>query len=140
MFNFLTTNESGKNCSYLSHKVSNERNIRVEFLQTPADVTNYRQDVATAQQVNHPVQQSLLQLQLIEGWRVGCETRNMQSAESEMMATTCGNLANTHLLHYVQLRVLGLKEFDEQLQHLWVQQLVTRGDLCREGEGEGEGG
>lgn len=64
-----------KNCSYLSHEVSNERNIRVEFLQTPADVTNYRQDVATAQQVNHPVQQSLLQLQLIEGWRVGWVVR-----------------------------------------------------------------
>lgn len=49
---------------YLSDKISNEGDIRVEFLQTLANVTNYRQDVATAQQMNHSVQQSLLQLQL----------------------------------------------------------------------------
>lgn len=50
--------------SYLCDKVTNEGDICVEFLQTLANITNYRQDVATTQQVNHSVQQSLLQLQL----------------------------------------------------------------------------
>lgn len=53
-----------RSARYLCDKVSNERDIRVEFLQTFANVTDYRQHVSTAQKVNHSVQQSLLQLQL----------------------------------------------------------------------------
>lgn len=49
---------------YLCDKVSNERDIRVEFLQTFANVTDDRQHVSAAQKVNHSVQQGLLQLQL----------------------------------------------------------------------------
>lgn len=53
-----------RSAHYLCDKVSNEGDIRVEFLQTFANVTDYRQHVSTAQKVNHSVQQSLLQLQL----------------------------------------------------------------------------
>lgn len=53
-----------RSVSYLCDKVSNKGDIRVEFLQTFANVTDYRQHVSTAQKVNHSVQQSLLQLQL----------------------------------------------------------------------------
>lgn len=49
---------------YLCDKVSNEGDIRVEFLQTFANVTDDRQHVSAAQKVNHSVQQGLLQLQL----------------------------------------------------------------------------
>lgn len=45
------------------------------------------------------------------------------------------DLASTYLLHDVELGVLCLKQLDKQLQHLWVQQLVTRADLERKGEG-----
>lgn len=37
-----------------------------------------------------------------------------------------------YLLHDVQLRVLRLKELDEELQHLRVEQLVTCADLREE--------
>lgn len=56
-----------RSSSYLCDKISNERDIRVELLQTPANVTNYGQDVAAAQEMNHSVQESLLQLQLSGG-------------------------------------------------------------------------
>ncbi len=49
---------------YLCDEISNEGDIRVEFLQAFANVADHRQDVATTQQMNHSVQQSLLQLQL----------------------------------------------------------------------------
>lgn len=52
---------------YLCYKVSDEGDVGVELLQTLADVADHGQDVATAQQVDHPVQQSLLQLQLEGG-------------------------------------------------------------------------
>lgn len=60
-YTFVKTNRSS---FYLRDKVSDEGDVGVEFLQTLADVTDHGQDVATAQQVDHPVQQSLLQLQL----------------------------------------------------------------------------
>lgn len=58
---------------YLCYKVSDEGDVGVELLQTLADVADHGQDVATAQQVDHPVQQSLLQLQLegSGGWGGG---------------------------------------------------------------------
>ena len=34
-----------------------------------------------------------------------------------------------HLLHHIQLGVLGLEELHKQLQHLGVQQLVAGADL-----------
>lgn len=37
----------------------------------------------------------------------------------------------TNLLHDIQLAVLRLKQLDEQLEDLWVQQLVAGADLCR---------
>lgn len=52
---------------YLCYKVSDEGDVGVELFQTLADVADHGQDVATAQQVDHPVQQSLLQLQLEGG-------------------------------------------------------------------------
>lgn len=36
----------------------------------------------------------------------------------------------SNLLHDVQLAVLCLKELDEEMENLWVQQLVARADLC----------
>lgn len=49
----------------LCHKVSDEGDVCVQLLQALADVADHRQDVPSAQQVNHPVQESLLQLQLM---------------------------------------------------------------------------
>lgn len=48
----------------LCHKVSDEGDVGVQLLQALADVADDGQDVPAAQQVNHPVQESLLQLQL----------------------------------------------------------------------------
>lgn len=56
-FTFVEMNQS---LVYLRYKVSDEGDVGVEFLQTLADVTDHRQDVATAQQVDHPVEQRLL--------------------------------------------------------------------------------
>ena len=41
-----------------------------------------------------------------------------------------GERPNAHLLHDVQLAVLSLKQLDQQLEDLRVQQLVARADLC----------
>lgn len=49
---------------YLCDKVSDEGDVRVELLQTFANVADDGQHVSTAQKVNHAVQQSLLQLHL----------------------------------------------------------------------------
>ena len=49
---------------YLCDEVSDKGDVGVELLQTAADVAHHRQHVAPAQQVDHAVQQRLLQLQL----------------------------------------------------------------------------
>lgn len=72
--------------------------------------------------MNHPVQQGLLQLELRERGRQKC-----QNGSSPCAATTPG--APAHLLHDIQLRVLRLKQLNEQLQDLGVQELVAGADL-----------
>ncbi|TNN81276.1 hypothetical protein EYF80_008336 [Liparis tanakae] len=91
------------------------------LFKTLADVTDDRQYVATAQQVNHAVEQSLLQLQLR-----GDET-NTLSAERRRRYTGIRSVTvpQTDLLHDVQLRVLRLKKLDEQLEDLRVEQLIS---------------
>lgn len=113
-----------RSSSYLCDKISNERDIRVELLQTPANVANHRKDVATAQEMNHSVQESLLQLQLSEEK----DKPGTQSVTAKQQWKK-QHEGDTHLLHDIQLGVLRLKQLDEQLEDLWVQQLVTRADL-----------
>lgn len=104
----------------LGHKVADEGDVGVQLLQTLPDVTDHGQHVAPAQQVHHPVQQRLLQLEL-RGW-----TRRRGQAGPPRGGT---GPRPAHLLHHVQLGVLGLEELHEQLQDLRVQQLVAGADL-----------
>ena len=172
---------------YLRDKVSDEGDVRVELLQTPADVAHHGQHVAAAQQVHHAVQQSLLQLQLQQrsefttvshngrSWQLAIISSAQRRVSRVSLGTagwilatsgytwvppgfTCTHLAtpgdtwvdlltsgytrfqrhgDPHLLHDVQLGVLRLKELDEQLEHLGVQQLVAGADLGSRGWGNG---
>lgn len=62
---------------------------------------------------------------------LSAQSYNTQASVNKLELKAC-EAHNAHLLHDIQLRVLGLKELDEQLEDLRVQQLVTRTDLCRE--------
>lgn len=57
-------NSEPEGAADLSDKVADERDVSVQLLQTFADVADHREHIATAQQMDHPVQQRLFQLKL----------------------------------------------------------------------------
>lgn len=73
--------------------------------------------------MNHPVQQGLLQLKLRERGQTDLSERVLAPSLHDARGPPA------HLLHHVQLGVLGLKKLNKQLQDLGVQELVAGADL-----------
>lgn len=96
---------------YLRYKVANERDVCVELLQALADVSDHRQHVAPTQQVDHTIQQCLLQLHL-KGTTLIQSAKNSSTeslwvvAWSQIKPT---HAQHAHLLHDVKLGVFCLK-------------------------------